>query len=315
MTCGPCPTQRMQQVNHTRIPLIIDADTANEIDDLFAIARALRAAEFDILGLSAAQWSAHEAAPENSVAESLRLNEELLARAGRMDIPHPSGADIPMGHAWGGCDPRPSDAVDHLIATARRFSSDKPLTVVSQGAMTNVASALALAPDIVPRIRAYVLGFFYDAENGVWNKSEFNIRNYLNAADYLLNCDGLDLRVMTATASRSLVFGRDETVKALREGTAMDHMLAERWESFAPEAERWIMWDLALIEALIDPACATAAAVPPPPENTRETVTVYTEIDAERMRGDFFSTVGARREGAGSAGEEGQGHAADYFLR
>ena len=81
------------------------------------------------------------------------------------------------------------------------------------GATTNLATAIKLAPDITPRVRAYLMGFRYDAAKGVWNKSEFNVRRDLNAADYLLNAEGLELHVMPATVSRALTFERDDTIR------------------------------------------------------------------------------------------------------
>ncbi len=48
--------------------------------------------------------------------------------------------------------PVESDAVTHLIETARTASPDAPLYVVAIGAPTNVASALLLAPDIINNI-------------------------------------------------------------------------------------------------------------------------------------------------------------------
>lgn len=48
--------------------------------------------------------------------------------------------------------PVQSDAVDHLIETAKTASPDDPLQVVAIGAPTNVASALLLAPEIIRNI-------------------------------------------------------------------------------------------------------------------------------------------------------------------
>ncbi len=49
--------------------------------------------------------------------------------------------------------PRMSDAVEHLIATARATPADsEPLYVVAIGCVTNIASALLAAPDIAERI-------------------------------------------------------------------------------------------------------------------------------------------------------------------
>lgn len=55
--------------------LWIDADTANEIDDLYAIARLLAAPEVEIVALSSAHWSRSPAAEGNTLAASQRLNE------------------------------------------------------------------------------------------------------------------------------------------------------------------------------------------------------------------------------------------------
>ena len=49
------------------IPLIVDADTANEVDDLYAIAIALLAPELDVRGLTSAQYHTQERAPRDSV--------------------------------------------------------------------------------------------------------------------------------------------------------------------------------------------------------------------------------------------------------
>lgn len=67
----------------------------------------------------------------------------------------------PTGRVFRGCagylpsatEPLASDAVEHLIATARATPADaEPLYVVALGCVTNVASALLLAPDIAERI-------------------------------------------------------------------------------------------------------------------------------------------------------------------
>ncbi len=48
--------------------------------------------------------------------------------------------------------PVQSEAVEHLIQTARTASPDEPLYIVAIGAPTNIASALLLAPDIINNI-------------------------------------------------------------------------------------------------------------------------------------------------------------------
>lgn len=43
-------------INAQKPRVIIDADIGNKVDDLFAIARALVAPEFEVLALNSTQW-------------------------------------------------------------------------------------------------------------------------------------------------------------------------------------------------------------------------------------------------------------------
>ena len=90
-----------------KIRVILDSDTANETDDLFAIAYAVPDETIDLLGLSSAQWFHHRSG-DSTVYQSQRLNEDLLGIMGRMDLPHPLGSDMIMGKPWGGYDARDS---------------------------------------------------------------------------------------------------------------------------------------------------------------------------------------------------------------
>ena len=85
--------------------LTLDADTANEIDDLFAITRMLKQDQFDVLALTSTQWI-HYLAEEDSVGASQRENEALVALLGRPDLPVPMGSKEPMGKPWGGDEPK-----------------------------------------------------------------------------------------------------------------------------------------------------------------------------------------------------------------
>jgi hypothetical protein len=57
---------------------VIDADTANEVDDPYAIVRALLEPSIEVIGLSSAQWQASHWATPDTLEDSQRLNEVLL---------------------------------------------------------------------------------------------------------------------------------------------------------------------------------------------------------------------------------------------
>ncbi len=274
--------------------VIIDADTGNEIDDLYAIARALKAPEFDILGLCAAHYRVHDNAPDDSAGVSHALNLQLLEKAQRTDVPAFKGSNIWMGKAWGGQEPADSEAVQFIIKSARALGDGEKLSVIVQGAMTNAASAIALEPSIAKKIAIYLIGFKYDPETKVWNKNDFNVRNDLNAADFLLNEPDVDLHIMTTTTSIRYLYPREETFSKLEGIGPLQDMLVNRWKEFSPGSTQWIMWDLALIQAMINPALASTRMVRTPPENEPREVEIYDSIDIEGMMKDFFDVVGRK---------------------
>jgi inosine-uridine nucleoside N-ribohydrolase len=280
----------------------LDADTGNEMDDLYAIAHLVKSDKINLVGISSAhfnnadlnvfeKWNAYDASSLNPVAESQRLNEEILAALNRLDIPHPLGADRQIGRAWGQQDPRDSPAAQAIIAAARTIKAEEKLDILTLGAMTNIATALMIAPDILPKIRLFSLGSWYTPETKAWNKSEFNIRCDLNAFDYLLNLEGLDFTIMTTTTSFALKFDRDNTYQRLDETVEIERILADRWRTQNPQDKIRVMWDLALVEAYLYPEWSKMEKVVTPPENTQRQVKVYTEIDAEAMKKEFWKII------------------------
>lgn len=270
--------------------LILDADTANEIDDLYAIVRTLRQDKFEVLGLNSAQWF-HYLGDAKSVQASQKLNEDLVRLLGREELPTPQGSEQPMGRPWGGDEAKDSPAAQFIIASALGMPEGEKLNVLCIGASTNLASAIKLKPEIAPRIRAYVLAFRYNHGKGVWNKSEFNVRRDLNAADFLLNQEDLELHVMPGTVSRALTFDRDDSFQRQSQMGELGAYLTERWKARFPDAKTWIMWDVAAIQAMVNPGMAAEEQVATPPENKRRKVWMYHTIDVDRMRADFWQAA------------------------
>ena len=281
--------------------LILDADTANEIDDMYAIARMLNQDKFEVLALTSCQWI-HYLAEDDSVGASQRENEDLIKLLGKSDLPMPLGSKEPMGKPWGGDDPKDSPAAQFIIKSAKAASPDEKLIVVCLGASTNLASAIKMEPECAKNIDAYLLGFKYDFEKSVWNKSSFNIRRDLNAADYVLNCKELNLHVMPSNVARSLTFPRDKTFARHEKMGALGVHLTAKWKARFAEFKNWVMWDLALVEAMIQPKFATLKKIDTPPENVHRKVWVYDSIRVQPMRDDYWATVLPKTKPAESDG-------------
>jgi len=275
--------------------LIIDADTANEVDDLYAIAWALLEPKLDIVGITSAQWHTNPRTPNDSVGESQRLNKELTKLMGKSTIPLPQGANFPMVNTLRS---QPSEAAQFIIKQAKATPKGEKLSIAILGPCTNIASAILLDPSIIEKLSVNYLGFWYEVETGTWSKREFNTNNDPNAVDVLLNTPNLEFRVMTATTSGKLVFEKTVMDQLLKGKGGIGDYLINRWETYDrfwkkedPEKTMWTMWDVAILQALAYPELAQQQSVMTPHDNLAREIKVYTKIDVpafKRIFGEAF---------------------------
>lgn len=280
-----------------KLRLIVDADTANEVDDLFAIARALIEPSFQLEGLTSAQWHTQDRAPNDSVGLSQKLNEEIAQLMGVTDIPLAMGANVPMVNTMR---PQPSAAARLIIEKAHASPAGEKLVVVTLGPNTNIASAILMDPTIIPKLKVCYIGFWHDVKQNAWSKREFNTNNDPNATDLLLNTYNLDFHVMTATTSQHLVFQKEEVDRHLKGRAGIGNYLVGRWESYDrfwqktdKEKRNWIMWDVAIIEALAQPNLAKEEVFVTPDDNLKRGIHAYTWIDVEGMKQRYWAALGA----------------------
>lgn len=278
-----------------KLALIIDADTANEVDDLFALARAIGAPEFDLLGITSAQFHTSPLASEQTADESQAINEAIIRLLEREEIPLPLGSNRPLVSAD---KPQPSAAANFIVEKAHEMEGGKKLNLVILGSCTNVASAILLDPTIVPKIQVHYLGFWHTPETNLYDKKEFNSGNDTLAVNFLLDHLTLDLTVMTATTSQHLVFDKRTVDKKLKGKGGIHDYLVDRWESYErwwteedPAKSKWIMWDVAIIAALAHPEWTTTQTFLTPPENTQRKIKIHTAIDPYRMEVDFWEHI------------------------
>src|SRR5436309_11762497 len=111
------------------VRVVLDCDTANEIDDQFAIAYALGSPALDVRGVVSVQNTLiHGATSVERYQEEAERVVRLCGKAG--DVPCLRGAVGPMETRE---TPVPSEGLDFLIAEARRG----PLTIVATGPITD----------------------------------------------------------------------------------------------------------------------------------------------------------------------------------
>jgi len=282
------------------VRVIVDADTANEIDDLYAIVRALVAPEFQVVGLTSAHYT-RSTKPNDTVHQSQAINEQILdAMHVRDSIPHPVGADRSMATPT---TPVDSPAARLIIEKAHAGGSDDKLVVFALGACTNLASALLLDPSIESKVVfAFIDGDYKDRQ---WGPGIFNWKNDIHAVKAIFESKVEYIHMPARSVSVEMELSKKDVDEHLKGRRGVWDLLVNRWETFPRTAnrEKKTMWDIALIEAVLRPQLATAAVVGAPiihdaesveqfPDNPRR-VKVFEAIDSKGMQRDFWEAIDA----------------------
>lgn len=159
------------------VDMVLDTDAYNEIDDQFAIAYALGAKErINLVALHAAPFfNARSANPQDGMLKSYDEIKKILSLAGEERLVF-KGSDTYLQNETSFVD---SDAARDLVSRAMGYSIEQPLYVVAIGAITNVASAILMQPEIADRMVIVWLG-----GNSIdWpNSREFNMMQDVAAA-------------------------------------------------------------------------------------------------------------------------------------
>ncbi len=173
---------RMLEPPQGPVDMVLDTDAYNEIDDQFAISYALHAPEkLSVKAFYAAPFfNPKSDGPADGMEKSYREILKLLDLMGA-DTPVFRGSDryLPDENT-----PVPSPSASHLAELAMGYTAENPLYVAAIGAITNVASALLLRPEIAERIVVVWLG----TNAPFWpDNREFNCMQDVAAARVVLS--------------------------------------------------------------------------------------------------------------------------------
>ncbi len=278
---SPSPGQRPR--------VIIDTDAANEIDDQFALAWALLSADqLDVVAVYAEPFSfAHrapemphapaDAAPFNLPAVGMeRSYQEILNVFDKLRL-DATGKVLrgSVGYLPSPSTPLHSEAVNHLIETARAHDRPEPLYVLALGCVTNIASALLLAPDIVNRI-AVVWTSGYPSHAPQVNHS-FNLEQDLPASQLLLDSGVPHIYLPGYHVGAQLRLSLPDMERHVRGAGAMgDYLHAlytdnPLWPVLGIHAGQalsgvysWVIWDVINIAWMINPEWVPSGLVRTP---------------------------------------------------
>ena len=269
--------------------IILDADTGNEVDDLYAVVRALIEPSWEITALNATQWQTSHWAEEQSMENSHRLNQVLLGYLKRNDVKTRRGGVARM-FDWGD-QAQHSAAAYEIIKQAHAMPEGEKLTVIALGALTNVASAVYIDPSISSKFVLYWLGSSYDFEEGILKKNDFNCVMDVQALEVMLMSD-VEMHVIPVNVAAAMTFDYAETEEKFEGKHGLTDFLLQRWfHHLDGSRHRRTIWDLALIEAMIHPDWAEEVQITTSKDNGNKKMWYYRQIDADRFREEFFTTT------------------------
>ena len=163
-----------------KIDVVLDTDTYNEIDDQFALAYLLRSSEkMNVKAIYAAPFHNEKSdGPADGMEKSFQEIHRILGLVGREELKERVFRGS-RSYLADETQPVISPAAEHLAGLAMRYTPQKPLYVAALGAITNVASAMLLQPEIRDRIVLVWLG-----GNAHWwpDNREFNLMQDVAAA-------------------------------------------------------------------------------------------------------------------------------------
>jgi purine nucleosidase len=277
------------------VSMVLDTDTYNEIDDQFALVYAMLSPNLSVEAVYAAPFfNSRSSGPEDGMEKSY---EEIVRILTKMGIAHEglvyrgSRAYLPSMSQ-----PVPSPAAEDLIARAMA-PREGPLYVLAIGAITNVASALLIEPEIVKHIVVVWLG----GHPPYWPDTvEFNLRQDTDAARVVFDsgvplvqipCKNVAEHIRTTLPEMAAyVKGRGEIgdyLYSIYEDYFQDHFAASK-----------VIWDISSVAWLNNPDWMPTELRPSPilrqdvtwaPEDpARHLVRIATDANRDRIFGDLF---------------------------
>ncbi|WP_306012984.1 MULTISPECIES: nucleoside hydrolase [unclassified Allomuricauda] len=264
--------------------VIVDADTGNEVDDFYALVRILADSTVEVTALNAAHWQTSHWAVDRTMENSHRLNQQLL---GEMDLQIRTlrGAPARM-YDWGDR-AQNSAAAYEIIAQAEQMDR---VTILVLGALTNVASAVFIRPEIAEKLEVYWLGTTMDFDTGVLKRNDFNPLMDPFALDYLLDSK-VTMNIMPINVAVDMEIDYDELSSKIG-NNALGRFLIKRWNDHLDGSRQSrVLWDLALTAAYLRPELAKSILVRTSRDSGNRDINFYSSIAAKAIYQDFYDVL------------------------
>ena len=277
-----------------RIRVIVDTDAACEADDPFAIAHALMTKKFEVKGIFAEQFLGTAGTMEKSLQEI-----QTILTCMDMEVPVFRGNDGALA-----VDGALSEAGRFLVEEAMR-EDKRPLFVLCLGAITNVAAALKMHPEIATRMTIIWIGG-HNLDLTEIPFREFNSGNDIEAANIVMKSEAEVWLVPSnvyGSMHISLAEIQDRIAGCGKIGKHLFEQMVEYNNSPAAgwtKGESWSLGDSQAVGIAMNPDCGTYVYREAPIFNedtaarfdgTGRKIRVYTSVDSRFILEDLIAKL------------------------
>jgi len=281
-----------------KVRMVLDTDTYNEIDDQFAVVHALLSPEqLDVEALHAAPFfNSRSIGPADGMEKSY---QEILRLLDKLNIsPDEFVFRGSTGYLPNWENPHRSEAATDLVERAMT-ADESPLYVVAIGAITNVASAILIEPEIIGRIVVVWLG----GHSQHWpHTREFNLMQDLNASRLIFDCGVPLVRVPCQGVASHLLTTVAEMERYVQGQGAIGDYLVEIFKAYHVDHYAWskVLWDISAIGYLINASWVPTEVVHSPIltdqltwsfDNSRHFILSATFVNRDAIFRDLFAKL------------------------
>jgi purine nucleosidase len=243
------------------VSMVLDTDTYNEIDDQFALVYALLSPNLHVEAVYAAPYSnSRSSGPADGMEKSYQEILRVLDRLGRdMGGQVFRGSDRYLPSRMEGIR---SAAAEDLIRRALA-PRNGPLYVLAIGAITNIASAILLEPQIIQHIVVVWLG----GQPWYWpTAKEFNLKQDAPAAQVVFDCGAPVVHIPCKNVAEHLRTSLPEMQAYVKGRGAIGNYLCEIFESYHADhyAYSKVIWDISTVAYLNNPQWVPTELRPSP---------------------------------------------------
>lgn len=295
---------KMLKYPQGKINMVLDTDTYNEVDDQFALVYALSSPErLNVEAVYAAPFTNERSTgPKDGMEKSY---DEIIRLLGKMNISTEGFVYKGSGSYLKDMNiPVPSEAARDLVSRAKSYNEDNPLYVVAIGAITNVASAILIDPEIVKNIVIVWLG----GNPLYWKHTkEFNLYQDILSTRVVLDSGVPFVHVPCMGVTSHLLTTVPELEAHLLGKNAVCDALVELFKEYNTDHFGWAkeIWDISTIAYLINENWVPTDIVHSPVvtdqgtwsiDTGRHFIKTATFVNRNEVFKDMFRKLGSRKD-------------------